>query len=322
MKKIIILLNILACSLGYSSVDKLHALYTVTTKKQRKDYTYHKDMATHRKAFLDCIKKHKIGSYFDFDRVTHGVGCTDCDYIPKCKDAGKVMDFNGQSIQLMHNGIKVIEGCYCGDWVTDLIYGLKGHHEPQEEKVFYEILKYIPKNSTMLELGSYWAYYSLWFANTVPGAKNYMIEPDPERLAIGKKNFKLNNKKGNFFRGYIVGRGVDAGNAEGAPKILIDTFLEKHGIDHLSILHSDIQGYEYQMLLSAERSIRDRKVDYCVISTHGAAVHKDCRDFLLEHDYDILAEHTGGESYSVDGLIVGRRKELPGCGPIQISKSH
>ena len=46
-----------------------------------------------------------------------------------------------QNYQLMHNGIKIIQDCYYGSWITTLIEILKGHHEPQEEKVFYEILK-------------------------------------------------------------------------------------------------------------------------------------------------------------------------------------
>ena len=48
----------------------------------------------------------------------------------------------------------------------------------------------------MIELGSYWAYYSLWFASQVKDAQNYLIEPDPRRLEIGRKNFELNNKIG------------------------------------------------------------------------------------------------------------------------------
>ena len=95
----------------------------------------------------------------------------------------------------MHNSIRVVANCYYNtQWLTDVIYGLKGHHEPQEEKCFYEILKYIPENGTMIELGAYWAYYSLWFASEIKGAKNYMIEPDPRNLEVGKKNFELNHR--------------------------------------------------------------------------------------------------------------------------------
>ena len=119
-------------------------------------------------------------------RILLTVGCDDADYIPKHQDAGKVFENEETPYQMMHNGIKVVKDGYC-PWMTDLIYGLKGHHESQEEKVFYEVLKHIPAGGVMIELGSFWAYYSLWFAKEVPNAINYMIEPDPSRYALGEK---------------------------------------------------------------------------------------------------------------------------------------
>lgn len=41
----------------------------------------------------------------------------------------------------MHNGVKVIAGGYYGSWMTEIIRLLQGHHEPQEERVFYENIK-------------------------------------------------------------------------------------------------------------------------------------------------------------------------------------
>ena len=45
----------------------------------------------------------------------------------------------------------------------------KGVHEPQEEKAFLEVLNYVEKGSTMIELGSYWGFYSLWFNKKIKG---------------------------------------------------------------------------------------------------------------------------------------------------------
>jgi hypothetical protein len=120
--------------------------------------------------------------------------------------AGRLFKEEETTYQLMRNGIKVVEGCYYGrrsSWMTDIMYGLRGHHEPQEEKVFREILKTISANASMLELGSYWACYSLWFAQRIPGAKVYMIEPVREFLEVGKRNFELNDMEGNFFHAYV-----------------------------------------------------------------------------------------------------------------------
>jgi len=250
------------------------------------------------------------------------MSCNDADDIPKCSDAGKVFDQEEDiPYQLMHNGVKVIKDGYCAAWMTDLIYGLKGHHEPQEEKVFHEVLKYIPKKSTMIELGSYWGYYSLWFAKQITESTNYLIEPDPERLELGRKNFALNNLSASFIRGYVGTCGTDAGNFRGAKQILIDSFLEENNIDHLNILHSDIQGSEYEMLESAIQSIELGKIDYFFISTHSEKIHIDCINFLKVHSYEIVAEHSPQTSYSVDGLVVARRNSISHPQKVEISKN-
>ena len=40
----------------------------------------------------------------------------------------------------MHNGVLIDEGCYYGPWMTEIIKGLAGHHEPQEEVIFDAIV--------------------------------------------------------------------------------------------------------------------------------------------------------------------------------------
>ena len=53
--------------------------------------------------------------------------------------------------------------------MTNIIEILKGHHEPQEEFAFFQVLEQLRRNPSpwgnprMIELGSFWAYYSMWF---------------------------------------------------------------------------------------------------------------------------------------------------------------
>ena len=49
---------------------------------------------------------------------------------------------------------------------------------------FHELLRHVPANGTMVELGSFWAYYSIWFQQQIPAARTYLIEPDPHNLEI------------------------------------------------------------------------------------------------------------------------------------------
>ncbi len=309
---------IFLCIACFASNGNLKFLYEKYTNTLGHDLTYHDDIEQHRQHFFEWIARHDL--WDPYSRVILTVSCNDADYIPKQPDAGKVFNEKGISYQLMHNGIKVIKDCYYGSWMTDLIYGLKGHHEPQEEKLFYEVLKYIPEKGVMIELGSYWAYYSLWFAKEVLGSANYLVEPDPERLNIGKINFGLNGKNGIFFHGYVGGCGDDAGDCKNASRIFIDSFLEDNHIEHVNILHSDIQGAEYSMLESAIHSIESNKIDYFFISTHSKKIHTDCINFLKSHRYHIIAEHSLSESYSADGLIVARLESITGPDTIPISK--
>lgn len=257
---------------------------------------------------------------YHMPRALLSLACDDTDYIPKKIGAGEIFHDKVPSYQLMHNGTKVVLNSYYDvQWLTDVIHGLKGHHEPQEEKCFYEVLKYMPENATMIELGSYWAYYSLWFASEIKGAQNYLIEPDPRRLEVGRKNFNLNNKTGKFIRGFAGIMQDTEPDCHGAEWISIDNFMDREGIKHLNILHSDIQGAEAAMLETTVKHLDN--IDYFFISTHDVqTAHIPCLEFFKAHGLIILAEHTVYESFGGDGLIVAKRRGAIGPDHIQISK--
>lgn len=243
----------------------------------------------------------------------------DCDYIPKVVGAGEIFENESTPYQRMHNGLKIKLNCYYDvQWLTDVMYGLKGHHEPQEEKCFYEVLKFIPETATMIELGSFWGYYSLWFASHIKNPTNYLIEPDPHRLEVGKQNFALNNKVGIFHRGFVGTMHDNEPNMDGIQQISLPHFIANEKIEHIHILHSDIQGAESEMLETIVRHLD--KIDYFFISTHGIANHQRCLHFFNTHGITILAEHADFESCSGDGLIVAKRKNVAGPEHIAIRK--
>src|SRR5215470_628978 len=64
----------------------------------------------------------------------------------------------------LHNGNRVPvsgAGVYYGPFSQLLVIN-RGVHEPLEEYVFQEVLKNLPASPLMIELGSYWAHYSMW----------------------------------------------------------------------------------------------------------------------------------------------------------------
>lgn len=260
-------------------------------------------------------------------RVAEATLCADADYIPKVPGAGTVSrDGNGNRVQLMHNGLVVLADSYYGNFVTQIIEKMKGHHEAQEEKVFHEVLKVIPAGSTMIELGSYWAYYSMWFQKSVKEARNFMIEPAKSSIECGMKNFQLNGMRGDFTQAFVGHTSSpDWQQPELRPKmedvrqVCIKDFVQARGIERIAILHSDIQGFEYDMLRGCGGMLDEKKISFFFISTHGLKVHFQCRSHLIHKDYALIAEHTPKESYSEDGLIVASASPnaIP---PVEISK--
>ncbi|HBY69956.1 MAG TPA: hypothetical protein DEG69_20750, partial [Flavobacteriaceae bacterium] len=225
------------------------------------------------------------GKYeYDEEGYLRTISCRDTDYIPKVENAGKIITHKGHECQVMHNGVKILKGCYHQDHLTDIIENLKGHHEPQEEKLFYEILKYIPDNGLMIEVGSFWAYYSMWFNREVKNARNIMIEPDFDRLEIGEINFHLNDMSGEFIHGFISprvpgnswSRQVWYAQARSGPycvkkepeRLYIDDFLERENIQKVDLLHCDGQECEIELLGDAEKSLESHKIKFLFLSTH------------------------------------------------------
>jgi len=242
------------------------------------------------------------------NRVSLTISDRSCDYIPKVKNAGKIID----NYQIMHNGLKVIKRSCDTDWMKKIIKELKGHHEPQEEKVFYEILKDIKEGSTMLELGSSWSYYSMWFAKEIKNSKNIMIEPNQEKLERGIDNFRINKLTSSIFiKGQIGNKFKNKSNFFGKEihQFSIDYILDKYQIKNLSILHSDIQGSEFNMLRGASNALDKKSIDYFFISTHHDAIHTLCIQLLKGKGYNIICQHTIAESSSADGLIVASSKK-------------
>lgn len=259
------------------------------------------------------------------ERVEMTVSCRDSDYIPKVKDAGKVYtQDDGSKVQIMHNGLKVVAGGYYGTLIEEITTRLNGHHEPQEEKVFNEILKRISgKKPVMIELGSFWAYYSMWFKHSLGNTLNICCEPDPQNIKLGIKNMEINGfKEGKnlIFHNVAAGKNdleevsfeMDSSPGEKMRVQIqsVDGIAKREKLDRIDILHIDVQGVELSALLGAEESIKNGLVRFVVVSTHhyvfsgDPLTHQKCKDFLEKRGASIIASHNVVESFSGDGLIV------------------
>lgn len=264
------------------------------------------------KRLLNKIKRTYVSRKEWDARINDVINCTDNKYIPRVKNAGAILG----DCQVMHNGIKVQRDGYYGRGITRMLVKNKGVHEPQEERVFQEVLKQLHANSTMIELGSYWAFYSMWFLSKVEGGKTYLYEPVDKNLVVGEANYQENNFQGDFNHAFIGG----AVDLEGIPTLSVDHIVKDKKIDFIDILHCDIQGAELDMLNGAIESISKDIIGFFFISTHSNELHEDCINFLREHNYIIIAAADLLNTYSYDGIIVARSPNYAGIDRIDIAQ--
>lgn len=246
------------------------------------------------------------------------VSCRDCDSLPKCENAGAVVEEAGDRFQIMHNGLRVVADGYYGAEMTEIISTLHGHHEPQEEYVFHQILQRIPNEATMIEIGGYWAYYSLWFKSLHPSARRaIVVEPVYDRLEVGSKNARLNNLNIEFLEGGVGAQSRDYVSLLGEKDSTVNvrTYTLKQifaecSVKRVDILHCDAQGIELPLLQSSKNLLEERCIDFLFLSTHHYNIthdyltHQRCLDWIIDMGGKVIAEHDVHESFSGDGLIV------------------
>ncbi len=248
-------------------------------------------------------------------RVADVLECPDIAYITPAPGAGEVRD----GVQVMHNGIRILKGSYYRWRGTHMFRMTKGVHEPQEERVFGEVLRFMKPGAVMLELGAYWGFYSLWFAGAVPGARCVLVEPRKVNLHLGRANFRLNGREAEFVQAGVGAKSGERTRSLGA-MICVDDLVEQRGLDKIDILHCDIQGYEGDMLKGAVRTLGARKVRFIFVSTHTQAIHEECRARLKEFGFDIIADADLEGTYNFDGILVGQLPGVEGPGVVPISQ--
>jgi FkbM family methyltransferase len=253
------------------------------------------------------------------ERVVLTTSCRDTDALPKVVGAGQILETADGRVQVMHNGVLIAEGCYYGDWMTTIIRDLAGHHEPQEEIAIDLIVERIAGDTgapTMVELGAFWAYYSLWMMHRVPATRAILVEPDPNNMEAGRRNLALNGRHAEAIQAAVGAepRPPEPFDCESdgvsrlVPTESLTSLVERFGLDRIDVLLVDVQGAETALLEGARHTLADR-VRFLVVSTHHHDIsgdpltHQRCLDLIRGLGGHIIAEHTVAESFSGDGLI-------------------
>jgi FkbM family methyltransferase len=223
----------------------------------------------------------------------------------------------------MHDGTLVEADGYQGPWMTEIIERLRGVHEPQEELAVHVVLERLAATAgpspVVLELGCWWAYYSLWARRRLPGARSFCIEPDPAYLEVGKRNFALNGVSGGTFVQAAIGFGPTPpqpfecesdGQLHDVPFEGLASLLTRFGLERADLVLVDVQGAEVPMLDGARDLLRSGAVRFMVISTHHHRIsgdpltHQRVVMLVKELGGHVICEHTVAESFTGDGLVV------------------
>lgn len=202
-----------------------------------------------------------------------------------------------------------------------------------EYKIFSEILEKInnKENPTMVEIGCWWAFWSLCFRKKYPNGKNILVELGKRHLSVGINNFKLNNfSETHYWGGFYLNDSntysrvnenyyfekMDneyfddslLGKMTGPELHIIDIIsLEK--LNKIDLLHMDIQGSEMPLLEDLfinYSSVLTDKIDNIVVATHSQEIHNNIQNILEKTGFKILKNMNFG-SVGGDGMLIATK---------------
>lgn len=224
-----------------------------------------------------------------------------------------------------YKGIKLLEGIN-----TRPHSNLPINTHDEEYEIFTETLKNIKgkENPVMVEIGSWWGFWSLSFRKKFPKGKNYLIELGKRHLCVGLRNFQLNNFsethywggfylknsntainiKGNYDFDYNENEYFDKsviGNKVGPELEFIDIYSIEH-IDEIDLLHMDIQGSELPIIENLKSEfpwILKDKIKNIIVATHSLEIHNKLEKIFNEFGFNILENRAFG-SVGGDGMLI------------------
>jgi hypothetical protein len=177
------------------------------------------------------------------------------------------------------------------------------------EEYLLELKSRNKESYSMIELGSNQAYYSVMFKSIFKSNINtaIMVEPYDPYMVRGVEHFRLNNYEGIFINSSIGKRWIAHDVAFNKPETSVDELMKEYSLEKLDVLHSDIDCSETIMLEGASESLKNKKIEYAFILTHGMENHLKCLEIISQYDYDVILDHRE-DTVGADRLIIIKPK--------------
>lgn len=159
----------------------------------------------------------------------------------------------------------------------------------------YNVEGFKPESGqTVIDVGANYGDSSIWWAKA-SGSKVIAFEPLVNVFNVLEENIKLNDANVTAYN-LALGNGEEiSGNSDGnmfcsgGDIKLKSEKLDSFSFERVDLLKIDVEGFEMDVLLGAENTIRQFK-PRIIIETHSKELRKKCHAFLSSHGYSLKVE--------------------------------
>ena len=177
------------------------------------------------------------------------------------------------------------------------------------------------KQPTMLEVGCFWALWSLVFRKRFPDGRNVLVELGRRQLEVGRENFRLNDfDYESYWGGFFLDKSgtyknrqydIEFPKVEGeyycddlsgemvGPELNFMDIYRQSSLDTIDLLHMDIQGSELPLIRDINLLL-DKKIRSLVIATHSAEIHQEIVSRLNNNGFNLeidISSLLGSDGY-------------------------
>ena len=188
-------------------------------------------------------------------------------------------------------GIKMISA---GGHTHPGAHHIDSHHYDSEIKLLEQVLDKVENQApTMIEVGSFWAWWSLMFRKRYGKGKSVLIEYAKTQLTCGEKNFELNKYDYiSYHAGMAISHTTQKGVNDLGNDISLSQIVKENKISTVDVLHMDIQGSELEALKSMSGFLKNRTIRQIVVGTHnhlvGHDIHQNVIEYLKKYKYKLV----------------------------------